>query len=104
MKNNVGDPCVSYGAITMIDKLDLNVYTHRGRPSKVEKIKSNAKLKKELRELKRKMNYKDNTEILLAVSVATDNMTRQVNKYPELFSRRHCKYKLAGTRFICHGC
>ena len=69
----------------MTDNLGLNVYTHRGRPSKVETIKSNSKLKKELRQLKREMNYKNNTEILLAISVATDEMTRQVNKYPEVF-------------------
>ena len=56
IKNDVGEPCVSYVAITMTDNLDLNVYTHRGHPSKIETIKSNSKLKKERRELKHMKN------------------------------------------------
>ena len=73
-KNSKGEYCASYVAITMDSTLDLTVYTHRGRPTKANTMKSSRKMKKDLRELKKKMNYKDNTEILLALSVATDEM------------------------------
>ena len=68
----------------MDEHLDLNVYTHRGRPTNVEKRKSSRQLRKDLRELKKTMHYKDGTEILLAVSVATDSMCRHVAMYPEV--------------------
>ena len=68
----------------MDKNLDLNVYTYCGRPTNVEKRRSSKQQKKELRELKKKMHYKDGTEILLAVSVATDSMCRHVAMYPEV--------------------
>ena len=68
----------------MDEHLDLNIYTHRGRPSNVEKRRTTQEVKKQLRDLKETMKYKDGTEILLAVSVATDSMIRHVSMYPEV--------------------
>ena len=68
----------------MDEHLDLNIYTHRGRPSNVEKRRTTKEVKKQLLDLKEKMKYKDGTEILLAVSVATDSMIRHVSMYPEV--------------------
>ena len=85
MRNKNGDSCASYVAITMNSDLDLTVYTNRGRPRKADTLRSTKKLKKDLRELKEKMNYKDGTEILLALSVATDEMSRHVHMFPEVF-------------------
>ena len=68
----------------MDEALDLNVYTHRGRPSNVEKRRTSREQKEQLRELKEKMKYNEGTEILLAVSVATDSMMRHVSMFPEV--------------------
>ena len=69
----------------MDKNLDLNIYTHRGRPMKSESMKSSGQLCTDLRKLKNKMNYKDGTEILLALSVATDGMISHVTMFPEVF-------------------
>ena len=42
-------------------------------------------LKEELDRLKNKMNYKSGAEILLAVSFASDEMSRHVHMFPEVF-------------------
>ncbi len=42
-------------------------------------------MKKALRQLKEDMKYKDGTEILLALSIASDEMTRHVHMFPEVF-------------------
>ena len=42
-------------------------------------------LKNQLRDLRKKMEYKDGTEILVAVSLATDEMVRAVHMFPEVF-------------------
>ena len=85
MTNNRGKECVSYIALTMDKKLDLNIYTHCSRPTKSESMKSHGQLGTDLRKLKKEMNYKDGTEILLALSVATDYMIRHVAMFPEVF-------------------
>jgi hypothetical protein len=66
---------------------DLMVYTNRGRPTKEEqtKIRCPGSLRKELEKMKKEMNYKDGTEILLALSIATDEMARHVHMFPEVF-------------------
>ena len=69
----------------MDKNLDLNVYKNRGRPTNAEKIKTIPKLKKDLAALRKELNYGDGTEILLAISLATDDMTRHVAMYPEVF-------------------
>ena len=71
--------------MTMDKNLDLNVYQNRGRPTNKEKLKSSATLKKDLAKLRKELNYSDGAEILLAVSIATDDMTRHVAMYPEVF-------------------
>lgn len=43
------------------------------------------KLKAELKKLKEEMSYKPGTEILLAISIASDEMTRHVHMFPEVF-------------------
>ena len=85
IKNDDGEPCVSYIALTMDKKLDLNVYKNRGRPTKAEKIKTSAKVKKDLAALRKELNYNEGAEILLAISLATNDMTRHVAMYPEVF-------------------
>ena len=85
MTDNCGEECVSYIALTMDKNLDLNIYTHRGRPTKSESMKSEGQLCTDLRKLKKEMNYKDGTEILLALSVATDDMIHHVAMFPEVF-------------------
>ena len=69
----------------MDKNLDLNVYKNRGCPTNAEKIKTIPKLKKDLAALRKELNYGDGTEILLAISLATDDMTRHVAMYPEVF-------------------
>ena len=85
IKNDDGEPCVSYVAITMDENLDLNVYKNRGRPKKSDKIKTSRQIKREFAKLRKQMNYKKGTEILLALSLASDDMTRHVAMYPEVF-------------------
>ena len=86
MTNNKGEPCVSYVATTMDSNLNLTIHSKRGRPTKVESMKSNRQLKSDLRKLRKQMNYKEGTEIVLAISVATDEMARRVHMFPEVMS------------------
>ena len=54
--------------------LNLTVYNNRGYPPKEETLKTDAETKAEIIKLQQQMNYKSGTEILLATSVATDEM------------------------------
>ena len=49
-----------------------------------ESLRVNGNLRKELNLLKKKMGYKDGTDILLALSVASDEMVRAVYMFPEV--------------------
>ena len=53
----------------MDENLDLVQYTNRGRPSNAQRLKTPRQTKIELCNLKKQMNYKDGTEILLAISL-----------------------------------
>ena len=66
---------------------DLMVYRTRGRPDaqEVEHMKTPNHLRNELERLKKQMNYKEGTEILLALSIASDEMTRVIHMFPEVF-------------------
>ncbi|KAL7543722.1 hypothetical protein ACHAXR_013004 [Thalassiosira sp. AJA248-18] len=73
--------------MTMSPEGDLVVWKNRGRPTGEEREIMNCpkKLKAELDKLKKEIGYKEGTEILLALSVATDEMVRHVNMFPEVF-------------------
>ena len=64
---------------------DLIVYKNKGRPTNEQKeiMKCSKSLKKELLQLKKDLGYKEGTEILLALSVASDEMSRHVHMFPE---------------------
>ena len=47
-------------------------------------MKLSDKLKDDLKTLQDNMNYKDGTEILLALSVASNNLTRCIAMFPEV--------------------
>ena len=73
--------CCGYNGL----QLNLTIHTKRGRPTNTEKLKTDKQTKADLRKLRKEMNYKDGTEILLALSVATDEMARHVQMFPEVF-------------------
>jgi len=57
----------------MDENLDLVQYTNRGRPSNAQRLKTPRQTKIEL-----------GTEILLAISLVTDDMNRHVAMFPEV--------------------
>lgn len=77
---------ISYIALVMDDKDNLLVYKGRGRPSKQEmdEIEANGDLKKQLRKVRRELKLKDTSRTLLALSVATNNMIRTMQMFPEV--------------------
>ena len=85
MKDENGNSAVSYVSVTLDSRLNLTVHTSRGRPTTAETIKTNKQVKADLRALRQEMNYKDGTEILLALSLATNSMTKRVHMFPEVF-------------------
>ena len=66
----------------MDENLDLVQCTNWGRPSNAQRIKKTRQTKTELGKLKNQMNYKDGTEILLAISLVTDDAPE--GRYPFL--------------------
>ena len=69
-----------------VDKdLNLNIYTNRGQPTKAKTLQTSAKTKRDQTKLKKKMKYNDETELLLAISITTDDMNHHVNMFPEVF-------------------
>jgi len=85
MKDNIGHPCVQYVAMSVDKDLNLNIYTNRGHPTKETTLQTSAETKRDLTKLKKEMKYNDEAELLLAVSITTDNMNRHVNMFPEVF-------------------
>ena len=67
---------VSHVALVMDQSSNLLVYKNKGRPTSEERhaLAINGGIKKELQKLKKQMSYKDDTQILLALSVACDKM------------------------------
>ena len=65
----------------------LLIYKHKGRPTleEVEVMKCFKKMKKQLKQLKKHMNYSEGTKIVLAISMASDEMIRAVHMFPEIF-------------------
>ena len=71
----------------VMNKADnLLVYKNKGRPTNAEvnHIKTHGNLRKKLYALKQKLNYKDGTDILLALSISSDEMMRVVHMFPEV--------------------
>ena len=77
---------ISHVSLVINKDGDLLVYKNKGRPTKeeTEYIRVNSDLRKELNKLKKIMKYKDGTDILLAVSVASDEMIRALHMFPEV--------------------
>ena len=67
---------VSHVSLSMSPNGDLLVYKTRGRPTteEAEILKCSKKMKKELNRMKKKMSYESGTKILLALSIASDDM------------------------------
>ena len=78
---------VSHLCLTMSPTGDLVVWKNKGRPTKEESeiLKCPIKMRNALERLKKDLNFKDGTEILLALSIASDEMVRHVNMFPEVF-------------------
>ena len=70
----------------MDNNLNLIMYKNKGRPNKEEKkvMTSPTLFKKELKKLKTEMKYKDGTEIVLLISIASDEMIKVVHMNPEV--------------------
>jgi len=85
MKDDNGRPCVQYIAISVDNDLKLNNYINRGRPTKAKKLQTSAETKRDLIKLKKEAKYNDGTELLLAISITTDDMNCHVNMFPEVF-------------------
>ena len=70
-----------------MDKKDnLFAVNGRGRPSKerTEEIRLHGELKKDLASLQKDFNMKDGTFILLALSIATDDMQWHIHMFLEV--------------------
>ena len=79
---------VNHVRLVMNQNCEVFVYgSPRGRPSgsseTCTKLKYGKEMQKQLKKIKKKMHLKSNTEILLALSVATDEMIRHVSMFPE---------------------
>ena len=77
---------ISHVRLCMSPNNELLVYRNKGRPNTedAEVIRCPSSLKTELKKLKDSLNYNKNTEILLAISIATDDMLRHVQMFPEV--------------------
>ena len=65
---------------------DLLQFNNRGRPSKEQRkiLNCSRTLKIKLKKLKKQMSFNNGTEILLALSISTDNMARHFHMFPEV--------------------
>ena len=77
---------VSHVMITMSPNGELLKFNNRGRPNAEKKtiLSCPRKLKAELKKLKKEMSFNEGTEILLALSLATDDMARHFHMFPEV--------------------
>ena len=72
--------------ITMSPHRELHQIRNRGRPRSTKTvITCSDKLLSELATLKKQMGFKDGAKILLALSIATGEMVRHVQMFPEIF-------------------
>ena len=77
---------VSHVALVMNNEGDLLMYKNKGRPTakEAESLEVNGNLRKELNKLKKIMGYKNGTDILLALLIASNEMVRAVYMFPEV--------------------
>ena len=63
------------------------MYKNKGRPTKEEKIVMTCTeaMQEELCKIKTEMGYPDSTEVLIACSIASDQMLCHVHMFPEVF-------------------
>lgn len=73
-------------SLTMAPDGNLMIYHSNGRPNKEtsEILKCDKAMKKELEILKTSLSFKEGTEILLALSIVSDEMSRCVHMFPEV--------------------
>ncbi len=78
---------VSYICITHVEGIGFNVYRSKGRPSQesIQLMSLPKHMEEHIKSLHSKMNYKDDTEIVLILSFASDEMICMVNMFPEVF-------------------
>ena len=78
---------VSYICITHVEGSGFNVYRSKGRPSQetIEMMSLLERMEEHIKLLHSKMNYKDGTEIVLNLSIASDKMICLVNMFPKVF-------------------
>ena len=77
---------VSHVALVIGKDGDFLIYKDKGRPTgaEVHSTEMTGGLRNELKKLKSEMSPKDGTEILLSLSVASDEMMRAVHMFPEV--------------------
>ena len=78
---------ISHVLLTMSPDDDLLVYRNRGRPTTedVERVNCPIARKEDLENIRTKLSFKKGTEIVLAISIASDDMIRHVMMFPEVF-------------------
>ena len=78
---------VSHVSLSMIPNGDLLVLRNRGRPTMQEVVVLSCprKMRKESKGMKKEMSFKDKTEMLLVISIASDDMIRSVHMFPDAF-------------------
>ncbi len=78
---------VSYICISHIEGSCFNVYRSKGHPNResMELMSIPERMEEHIKSLRTEMNYKDDTEIVLILSFASDEMIRMVNMFPEVF-------------------
>ena len=71
----------------MNENCDLLVCKNKGRPSAEERfiMSCETKLKEAILEMKREMGFNDDTEVIIACSISSDEMLRHVHMFPEVF-------------------
>ena len=77
---------ISYVALVMDQNDNLLVYKGKGRHSEAEMktINTHGDLRPLLRKLRSELKLEDTNHVLLALSVATDNMIRTMHMFPEV--------------------
>ena len=77
---------VSWCALVMDKHDNLIVYRGKGRPSKSdsESVRINGNLRRELNKVRKDLKLGKGDDILLALSVATDEMIRAMQMHPEV--------------------
>lgn len=78
---------VSHVRLVMDAKNNINVFgVPKGRPSETTKQRLNVphKMKKELQKIRNKLKFNKGTEILIAFSIASDEMIRHMCMFPEV--------------------